>query len=83
MAQQPLGRIGHATLGPGDPLHGTPTNDLLVRVLAAEMYLTHFASRHEQTSQEYQSSLKDFANAWYQLRLTRGQHAFHREVKVS
>lgn len=58
----------------------TAVKELTAHVMAAELNLTFFASRHGKESFEYQQALKDFATAWYLLRRNRDSDDFLKEV---
>ncbi len=58
-------------------------HELTAQTVAAEMNLTHFASRYGKDSPAYQDSLKDFATAWYLLKKNRDANEFHPDVKAS
>ena len=55
--------------------------DLAAQVMAAEIQLTHFASRHGKDSAVYREALKDFATAWYMLKKNRSGSEFLQEVE--
>lgn len=57
--------------------------DLVTETIAAEINLTHFASRHGKESPVYKDCLRDFATAWYLLKKHRRNEEFHREVSAS
>jgi hypothetical protein len=54
--------------------------ELQIQVTAAEMHLTHFASRQGKDSPMYKESLRDFATAWYLLKKNRNPEDFMKEI---
>lgn len=58
----------------------TYVSELTNQVLAAELNLTFFATRHGKESPIYRNSLQDFATAWYLLKKNRDSSEFLKEV---
>ncbi len=58
-------------------------DELTTEVMAAELHLTYFATRHGKDSIEYQNSLRSFATAWHLLKQSRLNEEFCKEVVLA
>lgn len=57
--------------------------DLILRVMAAELYLTYFATQRGKQRARYQEALDDFAMAWTHLKNRRDPAEFHSDPSAS